>query len=93
LEAVCQEAEQGEVVSCANFNAIGQTVLAGTVKAVERACALAKERGAKKAIALPVSVPSHCALMKGAADKLNQALGNIRVSSPTIPVIQNVDVD
>ncbi|MCS5711776.1 ACP S-malonyltransferase [Candidatus Berkiella aquae] len=93
LEAVCQEAEQGEVVSCANFNAIGQTVLAGTVKAVERACALAKERGAKKAIALPVSVPSHCALMKGAADKLKEALGNIRISSPTIPVIQNVDVE
>lgn len=92
LEAVCKESANGQVVSCANFNAIGQTVIAGDTAAVERACTLAKERGAKKAIVLPVSVPSHCELMKGAAEKLNDALTNIRLSSPTIPVIQNVDV-
>lgn len=92
LEAACVEASQGEVVSCANFNAVGQTVIAGHTAAVERACAIAKERGAKRAIPLPVSVPSHCALMKGAAEKLNEALINIRFSMPTIPVIQNVDV-
>jgi [acyl-carrier-protein] S-malonyltransferase len=92
LEAVCSEIANGQVVSCANFNAVGQTVIAGDKDAVERACALAKERGAKKAILLPVSVPSHCALMESAAEKLNEALVNIRLSSPTIPVIQNVDV-
>lgn len=92
LESVCVEAAQGQIVSCANFNAIGQTVIAGDTQAVERACALAKERGAKRAIPLPVSVPSHCALMKGPAEKLKEALANIRLSPPTIPVIQNVDV-
>ncbi len=92
LEAVCSEVANGQVVSCANFNAVGQTVIAGDTEAVERACTLAKERGAKKAILLPVSVPSHCALMKSAAEKLKEALANIRLSSPTIPVIQNVDV-
>ena len=92
LEAICIEVAKGQVVSCANFNAIGQTVIAGDTQAVERACALAKERGAKRAIPLPVSVPSHCALMKGAAEKLKDSLANIRISSPTIPVIQNVDV-
>lgn len=92
LEQVCVEAAMSQVVSCANFNAVGQTVIAGDKDAVERACALAKERGAKKAILLPVSVPSHCALMKSAAEKLHDALANIRLSSPTIPVIQNVDV-
>lgn len=93
LEAVCNDAAQNEVVACANFNAIGQTVIAGTTEAVARACVLAKERGAKKALVLPVSVPSHCALMKGAAEKLSEALANIRLVSPTLPVIQNVDVD
>jgi len=92
LEAICRDAAQNEIVSCANFNAIGQTVIAGDLSAVERACALAKEQGAKKTILLPVSVPSHCALMKGAAEKLTQALANIRLTSPTLPVIQNVDV-
>ncbi|MGE3317674.1 MAG: ACP S-malonyltransferase [Candidatus Berkiella sp.] len=92
LEAICREASENEVVSCANFNAIGQTVIAGNTKAVERACALAKERGAKKTMLLPVSVPSHCALMESAAEKMTQALADIRISSPTIPVIHNADV-
>lgn len=92
LEAICRQAAENEIVSCANFNAIGQTVIAGNTKAVERACVLAKEKGAKKTMLLPVSVPSHCGLMKGAAEKLTEALVNVRISSPTIPVIQNVDV-
>lgn len=93
LNEVCQVASQNEVVAPVNFNAIGQTVIAGNVAAVERASALAKEKGAKKIIPLPVSVPSHCALMKGAAAELGKALEFVRIQSPSIPVIHNVNVN
>jgi [acyl-carrier-protein] S-malonyltransferase len=89
---VCAHAEAGEVVSAVNFNANGQVVIAGHVAAVERAVELAKEAGAKRAVILPVSVPSHCALMKPAADKLAERLATITVSAPQIPVINNADV-
>ena len=89
---VCESAAQGEVVSAVNFNANGQVVIAGQVTAVERAVELAKEAGAKRAVVLPVSVPSHCALMKPAADKLAERLAGISISAPQIPVINNCDV-
>lgn len=92
LQQACDEAAQGEVVSPVNYNAIGQTVIAGTKSAVERAAVLAKEKGAKKIIMLPVSVPSHCALMKDASLALAKVLESIRFLSPSIPVIHNVDV-
>ncbi len=90
--AVCAEAAQGEVLEAVNFNSPGQVVIAGHKAAVERGCVLAKEKGAKRALPLPVSVPSHCALMHPAAEKLSAALANIEVRSPQIPVINNADV-
>lgn len=92
LMEVCEIAAQGEVVSPVNFNAIGQTVIAGHKSAVERACALAKEKGAKKVVMLSVSVPSHCALMMEASLKLAKALEEIEIQKPQIAVIHNVDV-
>lgn len=89
--AVCDEAASGDVVSAANFNSPGQVVIAGEAAAVERAVKLAKERGAKRAVTLPVSVPSHCLLMKPAAQRLMQALGASSITVPTIPVLHNVD--
>ncbi len=89
---VCAKAAAGEVVSAVNFNANGQVVIAGQVAAVERAVELAKEAGAKRAVILPVSVPSHCELMKPAAEKLAERLAGITVSAPQIPVINNADV-
>ncbi len=89
---VCAHAAVGEVVSAVNFNANGQVVIAGHVAAVERAVELAKEAGAKRAVILPVSVPSHCELMKPAAEKLAERLATINVSAPQIPVINNADV-
>lgn len=88
----CKQAEQGEVVSAVNFNSPGQVVIAGEKDAVERAAALCKEAGAKRALPLAVSVPSHCALMKPAAEQLAVALEKIEVKAPTVPVINNVDV-
>lgn len=88
----CEDAAQGAVVSPVNFNSPGQVVIAGEKEAVERAGALCKEAGAKRALPLPVSVPSHCALMKPAADKLAEALNAIEFHEPTLPVINNVDV-
>jgi len=88
----CEQAAQGEVVSPVNFNSPGQVVIAGNKAAVERAAALCKEAGAKRALPLPVSVPSHCALMKPAADKLALALQDIEFRTPEIAVINNVDV-
>ena len=90
--AVCAEAAQGEVLEAVNFNSPGQVVIAGHKAAVERGCVLAKEKGAKRALSLPVSVPSHCALMHPAAEKLSAALANIEVRTPQIPVIHNADV-
>lgn len=86
----CEAAQQGQVVSPVNYNCPGQVVIAGEKDAVERAIVACKEAGAKRAIPLPVSVPSHCSLMKPAADKLANALANITISMPEIPVIQNV---
>ncbi|WP_198783075.1 ACP S-malonyltransferase [Shewanella putrefaciens] len=88
----CAEAAQGEVVSPVNFNSPGQVVIAGQKDAVERAAAACKAAGAKMAVALPVSVPSHCALMKPAADKLAVALNDVAFYAPKITVINNVDV-
>ncbi|MGL6123137.1 MAG: ACP S-malonyltransferase, partial [Shewanella sp.] len=88
----CTEAAKGDVVSPVNFNSPGQVVIAGQKDAVERAAAACKAAGAKMAVALPVSVPSHCALMKPAADKLAVALNDIQFHTPTMTVINNVDV-
>lgn len=88
----CKTAEQGEVVSAVNFNSPGQVVIAGAKAAVERAAALCKEAGAKRALPLAVSVPSHCALMKPAADQLAVALENLSLNQPNVAVINNVDV-
>ncbi|RJX72026.1 [acyl-carrier-protein] S-malonyltransferase [Vibrio sinensis] len=92
IAKACEEAAQGEVVSPVNFNSPGQVVIAGSKAAVERAGVLCKEAGAKRALPLPVSVPSHCALMKPAADKLAIALEEIEFNTPQFPVINNVDV-
>ncbi|MCL2914743.1 ACP S-malonyltransferase [Shewanella corallii] len=92
IAKVCEEAAQGEVVSPVNFNSPGQVVIAGAKDAVERAAAACKEAGAKMAVALPVSVPSHCALMKPAAEKLAVALESVAFNEPQIKVINNVDV-
>jgi [acyl-carrier-protein] S-malonyltransferase len=92
IAKACEEAAQGEVVSPVNFNSPGQVVIAGNKAAVERAGALCKEAGAKRALPLPVSVPSHCALMKPAAEKLAVALEAIEFNAPSVPVINNVDV-
>jgi [acyl-carrier-protein] S-malonyltransferase len=88
----CAEAAQGDVVSAANLNSPGQIVIAGSKAAVERAIAAAKARGAKRAVLLPVSAPFHCALMKPAAERLQQRLAEIEVRVPSIPVLNNVDV-
>ncbi|MFU8838262.1 MAG: ACP S-malonyltransferase [Thiohalomonadaceae bacterium] len=90
--AVCEQAAQGEIVSAVNFNAIGQVVIAGQTAAVARAIELAKEAGAKRAMPLPVSVPSHCALMQPAAAELATLLDGITITTPSIPVINNADV-
>lgn len=91
VRSVCDHAAQGEVVSAVNFNSPGQVVIAGSTAAVERAAAGAKEAGARRALMLSVSVPSHCALMKPAAEQLATALAKIDFSVPEIPVINNVD--
>lgn len=88
--AACEEAAQGEVVAAVNFNAPGQVVIAGSAAAVDRAIEACKGRGARKAMPLPVSVPSHCALMKGAAEQLAEALEDVRFNDAVIPVVQNV---
>ncbi len=90
--AVCAQAEQGDVVAAVNFNSPGQVVIAGDSAAVERAMSSAKDAGAKRALPIPVSVPSHCALMRPAADSLAQALANIDIQRPRVPVLHNVDM-
>lgn len=92
VRAVCAEAAQGDVLEAVNFNSPGQVVIAGHKIAVERGMALAKEKGAKRALPLPVSVPSHCALMRPAADALALRLQSVEIKSPQIPVIHNADV-
>jgi [acyl-carrier-protein] S-malonyltransferase len=92
IAANCEKAAQGQVVSPVNFNSPGQVVIAGHKEAVERANVLMKESGAKRALPLPVSVPSHCALMKPAAEELAIALDKLEIKAPVIPVINNADV-
>lgn len=89
--AACEEAAKGDVVSAVNFNAPGQVVIAGSAAAVDRAIEACKAKGARKAMPLPVSVPSHCALMKGAAAELAEALDDVSFNDAVIPVIQNVN--
>lgn len=88
--AACAEAAQGEVVSAVNFNAPGQVVIAGAAKAVERAIEGCKARGAKRAVALPVSVPSHCELMRPAAERFAESVEAIEWQLPKIALVQNV---
>lgn len=92
VRAVCAEAAAGEVLEAVNFNSPGQVVIAGHKTAVERGMELAKARGAKRALPLPVSVPSHCALMRPAAEALAGYLQAVRLEAPAIPVLHNADV-
>ena len=91
LEDICREAAEGEVVSPANFNSPGQIVIAGSVAAVARAIEIAKGRGFRKTMLLPVSAPFHCALMKPAADRLSAVLDTITINELSVPVIANAD--
>ncbi len=88
--AACAEAAQGDVVSAVNFNAPGQVVIAGSAAAVERAIEACKAKGAKRAMALPVSVPSHCDLMRPAAERFAASVEAIAWQAPQIPLVQNV---
>lgn len=88
---VCMDAEENDIVSAANFNSSGQVVIAGNKQAVERAIERAKEAEAKRAILLPVSVPSHCMLMKDAANEFEASLNKVALKEPEISVLQNVD--
>jgi [acyl-carrier-protein] S-malonyltransferase len=92
VRSVCTEAGQGEVLEAVNFNSPGQVVIAGHKAAVERAMELAKAKGAKRALPLPVSVPSHCALMRPAAESLKQYLASVSITAPEVPVFHNADV-
>lgn len=89
----CKEASELGVCTGANFNCPGQIVVSGEVAAVEKCCELAKEKGAKRAMMLPVSAPFHCALLKGAGEKLAKELENVEVSDMQVPVITNVTAD
>ncbi len=91
LEAVCSEAAAGEVVSPANFNSPGQVVIAGHASAVDRAIELAKQKGAKRALPLPVSAPFHCSLMEPAGVRLADVLGDVAVAPFRVPVVTNVE--
>lgn len=92
VRAVCAEAAQDEVLEAVNLNSPGQVVIAGNKAAVERGMEIAKAKGAKRALPLPVSVPSHCALMQPAALKFAEYLKNVAVNTPQIPVLHNADV-
>lgn len=92
VRKVCAQAAQGEIVEAVNYNAPAQVVIAGDKAAVERACELAKQAGAKRALVLPVSAPFHSSLLKPAADKLAVALADIEIKPPLIPLVNNVDV-
>jgi [acyl-carrier-protein] S-malonyltransferase len=92
IRLACAEAAQGQVVEAVNFNGPGQTVIAGHTTAVARATDLAKGRGAKRAIMLPVSAPFHCALMKPAADRLRERLASVEIRRPAVMVLNNADV-
>jgi [acyl-carrier-protein] S-malonyltransferase len=90
--AVCAEAAQGQVVEAVNFNAPAQVVIAGHKDAIERACEVAKAKGAKRALPLPVSAPFHSSLLKPASDRLREYIAGLQFSAPQIPLINNVDV-
>jgi [acyl-carrier-protein] S-malonyltransferase len=92
VRAVCGEAAQGEVLEAVNYNSPAQVVIAGNRAAVERGMELAKARGAKRAIMLPMSVPSHCRLLKGAAEQMRDYLAHVAVQPPVVPVLHNADV-
>lgn len=92
VRELCQEAAQNQVLEAVNYNSPGQVVIAGEIAALERGMVLAKEKGAKRALPLPVSVPSHCALMKPAAAELKAYLENVTVRTPIAPVLHNADV-
>ena len=92
VRAACVEAAQGEIVEAVNFNAPSQVVIAGHKGAVERAATVAKEKGAKRAVMLPVSAPFHASLLKPAAQRLEQALAGVTFHAPRIPLVNNVDV-
>ena len=89
---VCLEAAQDEVLEAVNFNSPGQVVIAGNRSAVERGMELAKIKGAKRALMLPMSVPSHCSLLRGAAELLRVKLNDVMMQAPSIPVLHNADV-
>jgi [acyl-carrier-protein] S-malonyltransferase len=89
--ALCEQVAQGDIVAPANFNSVGQTVIAGDKQAVDRAIEACKLAGAKRVLPLNVSVPSHCALMQPASERMGDALQNITFKSPSVPVIQNVN--
>ncbi|MEO0998531.1 MAG: ACP S-malonyltransferase [Pseudomonadota bacterium] len=92
VRAACAEAAEGDVVQAVNFNSPGQVVIAGATAAVERACGVAKDNGARRAMTLPVSVPSHCDLMRPAAERLAGQLDGVTIAEPELPVVNNVDV-
>ncbi|ENZ75208.1 MULTISPECIES: ACP S-malonyltransferase [Ralstonia] len=92
VRAACAEASVAGVVEAVNFNAPAQVVIAGAKAAVEKACEIAKAKGAKRALPLPVSAPFHSSLLKPASDRLREYLANVAVTTPVIPVINNVDV-
>lgn len=92
VKAVCQQASDIGVVEAVNFNSPGQVVIAGTKSAVDKAVEIATETGAKRALLLPVSVPSHCALMRPAAEQLSKELESVSIQAPKIPVIHNASV-
>ena len=91
--AVAEEAAQGDVCTAANDNAPGQVVLSGHRTAIERAVEIAKEKGARRSMLLPVSAPFHCALMAPAADEMAEALGAIEISAPVVPLVANVTAE
>lgn len=93
VQAVCEECSAGEQVVAANFNSPGQIVIGGHAAAVDRALVLLAERGVRKAVKLPVSVPSHTPLMREAANRLAEAMNGIVWSSPALPIVQNVDAE
>ena len=93
VREVCKTASQKGIVEPANFNCPGQITVAGEVAAVEYACELAKEKGAKRAMMLPVSAPFHCSMLKGAGEKLAEELKNVTVSDLQVPLITNVTAD
>ena len=92
VRRVCREAAQGEVLEAVNFNSPGQVVIAGSATAIARGVEAAKAAGAKRALPLPVSVPSHCKLMRPAAERLSARLREVRIETPKIPVLHNVHV-